>query len=218
MDPKLQAEAMAELGQMIEGATEDNEPLKRRLQKKDLQKAIEAKELSPEQLERLAESLRECKGDIADLLEKLSRADLVDLETLELNKQVGKSDMEGLAAFLRENAGQTSVGEMLAQWREGGPGKGGIDRGRGDAPMTWGDESSEEGAKFKETILPPAALEAVKESVLTGVSTGTPTVETDGTSSEAGALAGAASGGGSAHTQTVLPRHRGTVRRYFERE
>jgi hypothetical protein len=218
MDPKLVSEAMAELSQMVEAAAAQDESLKRRLERKDLQKAVEASELSPEQLEQLANTLRECKGDVADLLQKLSEADLVDLSTLELNGQVGKCDPEGLAAFLKENEGQMSVGEMLAESKEGRPGRGGVDRGRGDAAMTWGDESSEEGTKFKETILPPAALDAAKESVLAGVSAGAPTVETDAAPSEPGALTGAAAGAGSAHTQTVLPRHRGTVRRYFERE
>jgi hypothetical protein len=71
--------------------------------------------------------------------------------------------------------------------------------------------------KFKEEALPPAELEALKGSRLAGLSREAPTVEKGGTPSKSGALQGAAAGTGSAHTQVVLPRHRGAVERYFER-
>ena len=59
-------------------------------------------------------------------------------------------------------------------------------------------------------------LADLKQSRLQGVSPSVPKVEPGGTVS-AGALAGATSGGGSANTQVVLPRHKAAVERYFER-
>jgi hypothetical protein len=103
-----------------------------------------------------------------------------------------------------------TVTEMMNSW-----GRGGVDRGRGDAPMTWTDRSSERGAKFKEQVL-PSSLSGLKDSELVGRSTGAPGIEKNGPQ-QAGALKGAAAGGGSAFTQTVLPRHRGAVNRYFQR-
>ena len=228
MEPQLASAAMAELAEMVKEAAEENEQLKRRLKKKELMKAIEARELTPEQLEQLAKHLSKSKGELADLLNRLNEAQLIDPRDLALIEQMGECDMEGLRAMLECDSGQCSLGEMLDGWLadqlgegpdgDGSPGRGGINRGRGDAAMAFGDESAEEGAKFKETVLPPAALKDAKESMLAGVSMGAPTVDADAGPSEAGALTGAAAGGGSAHTQTVLPRHRGAVRRYFERE
>ena len=98
----------------------------------------------------------------------------------------------------------------MSQW-----GKGGVDRGRGDAPMTWTDPSSGKGAKFKEQVL-PSSMSSLKDSQLVGRSTGAPEIDKSG-AQKSGGLKGAAAGGGSAFTQTVLPRHRGAVNRYFER-
>ncbi len=97
------------------------------------------------------------------------------------------------------------------------PGEAGINRGRGDAELTFGDESDETGVKFTERSLPAASLEAMKESKLVAVTAGAPEVDADAGPSEGGALTGAAGGGGGAYTRTVLPRHRSAVRRYFER-
>lgn len=98
------------------------------------------------------------------------------------------------------------------------PGRGGISRGRGDAPMTWKDESDQTGAKFQAKTLPPATLEAIRNSQLVGVSTGSPELTEGDGSSTGGALSNAATGGGSAQRQQVLPQHRGAVQRYFDRD
>jgi hypothetical protein len=209
---------MSALAQMVEKAAEETELCKRRLTRKDLLKACEAGTISPEQLKEMANALYLSKEDLSALLEKLCEADLLDLEAINLNAKIGECDCEGLAAFLEQNAGKMSVGKMVALWCEGKPGRGGVTRGRGDAPMIWGDETSEEGAKFEEEALPPGAIASMKESGLIGVSMGAPTEEGAGGPSESGALSGATAGGGSAFTQNVLPRHRGTVERYFERE
>ena len=106
-----------------------------------------------------------------------------------------------------------SVDEATLQWCAG---KGGVDRGRGDAAMTWTDGSSEKDARFKEKVLPPSSVAGLNDSQLVGLSASAPTADTSGVAAH-GALNSAASGGGSAYTQTILPRHRGAVRRYFDR-
>jgi len=231
MDPERMAEAMAELAQMVKEAAKENEQLERRLNSRELVKACERGEISAAQLKEMADSLRLSKDELAELLKRLNEGELIDIETLDLNAELGECDADGLARFLAENPGNMSVGELVDLWNggllggegpgqdngDGLPGRGGVSRGRADASMTWGDESSDEGAKFKEIVLPPAAVGKIKESIVAGVSKGAPTIETGGPS-EPGALSGAATGSGSAHTHTVLPRHRGAVRRYFERK
>lgn len=40
--------------------------------------------------------------------------------------------------------------------QEGEPGSGGVSRGRGDAPLTFGNEADKQGSKFETKVLPPA--------------------------------------------------------------
>jgi hypothetical protein len=96
-------------------------------------------------------------------------------------------------------------------------GSGGITRGPGPAPLTWKGEKGEEGFEYDPQVLPPTDIGALKESMLKAVSKGAPQAEGGGPSTP-GALAGASAGSGSAHTRPVLPRHKGTVRRFFERD
>ena len=84
--------------------------------------------------------------------------------------------------------------------------------------MTWKDPASKEGAAFKEQVLSPGSSARLEQSGLLGVSSSAPAAEEGAAPSSGNALSGAAAGGGSAHTHTVLPRHRGTVERYFERK
>lgn len=82
--------------------------------------------------------------------------------------------------------------------------------------MTWTDGTNEKDAKFKEKVLPPSAVAGLDDSQLVGLSASAPTADTSGVAAH-GALNNAATGGGSAYTQTILPRHKGAVKRYFER-
>ena len=77
--------------------------------------------------------------------------------------------------------------------------------------------TKEEGAKFKEETLPPAALAKFKESIVLGLGKADPKGNGDVSPSQGGALTGAAKGGGAANTQTVLPRHKNAVERFFAR-
>jgi hypothetical protein len=208
IDSKLMTEAMKELQSQMEAAAgnQDGGPTL----PNDLLKDLKSGSLSKQQLKQLADALKQHKGENSKRLGKLRDAGLIDLKTLKQCEKAGQCDSAGLAEFLKENAANMTVTEMMNSW-----GRGGVDRGRGDAPMTWTDPSSERGAKFKEQVL-PSSLAGLKDSELIGRSTGAPGVEKTG-SQKAGALKGAAAGGGSAFTQTVLPRHRGAVNRYFER-
>ena len=96
-------------------------------------------------------------------------------------------------------------------------GKGGVTRGPGAAKLNFGDETTEDGFKFKEEALPPARLQALKDSKVQGLSAGAPQKGGEAGPTQAGALAGSQAGDGSASTQVVLPRHRGAVERYFDR-
>src|SRR5262249_45454394 len=107
---------------------------------------------------------------------------------------------------------------LKSQHKKGG--EDGIRRGPGEAPLTWGKPGSEASDKFKEEVLPPGALASLKSSPASPPServAQTVPPKPDGPASS-GALRGSAAGDGSANTETILPRHRAAVERYFERQ
>jgi hypothetical protein len=157
------------------------------------------------------------KQNMAATLAKLSKAGLIDPKMLKLCEKAGACNSQGLMAFLKENAGCMGTECALSAFCRT-PGSGGVSRGRGDAPMTWTDSSSEQNVAFKEEALPPASLQALKDSIQAGITMAAPPTEQQNGQSGDGTLDSAAGGSGEAHTQQLLPRHRGVVKRYFERQ
>jgi hypothetical protein len=206
---------MSELATMLESNALKEDLLKNGLSD-DALKACEKGNLNSEQLNELLKALKAGKANISDQLAKLYKVRLVDLDTLNMCNRMGTCNSKGLIAFLNENAGKMGMCDALSLYCR--PGRGGVNRGRGDAPMTWTDGSSENDAAFKEQVLPPASLAALKDSTMIGVSIGEPTIEENPDPSRADALSSASAGSGEAFSHAVLPRHKGVVERYFERE
>jgi hypothetical protein len=212
LDSKTMTEAMRTLGEMTREAVKENESLAGDLSPETLE-AIKSGSLKAEHLKDLSKALSQNKSALNQKLSKLSKSGMINPNALKGGAQANRRDNSGLARFLKENAEKMSVDEATLQWCAG---KGGVDRGRGDAAMTWTDGSSEKDARFKEKVLPPSSIAGLNDSQLVGLSASAPTADTSGVAAH-GALNSAASGGGSAYTQTILPRHRGAVRRYFDR-
>ncbi len=208
MEAGLLAESMAALSGLVQAAAQENALLAAQLP--DLKGDADA--LTLEQLKKIAAALRFVKGDIYDQLVKLQEVNLIDLETLKVCERLGQCNSDGLAAFLAENAENMSVAQCIGGWSRGG-----VRRGPGHAPMTWSDGTPEEDAKFKAEALPLSNIASLETSELVGLSVAAPSVETSSLSPESGGLSGATAGGGSSFNQTVLPRHKGAVKRYFER-
>jgi hypothetical protein len=95
------------------------------------------------------------------------------------------------------------------------PGRGGVTRGRGDAELTWGDESSLEGTKFKEIVLPPGFNESPKDEVVRVDLTAPQAEDTAASAKTAGRDQGPASGR-AAWNRSLSPRHRDVVKKYFD--
>jgi len=212
LDSKTMTEAMKTLSKMTQDAIKENDSLAGDLSPETLD-AIKSGSLKAENLKDLSKALSQSKSALNQKLSKLAQSGKINPKTLKGGAQADRRDNSGLAKFLKESAEKMSVDEAALQWYEG---KGGVDRGRGDAAMTWTDGSSEKGARFKEKVLPPSSVAGLNDSQLVGLSASAPEVAAGGVTAH-GALNGAASGGGSAYTQTILPRHRGAVKRYFDR-
>ena len=122
--------------------------------------------------------------------------------------------MKGLRV-LAENSEKMAVSECVGLWCRNALGA--INRGPGHVPMIWSEGTSADGAKFKAEVLPLSNIASLEDSEVIGLSSAAPTVEKSGVTPRSGGLNGATAGGGSSFTQTVLPRHKGAVKRYFER-
>ena len=97
----------------------------------------------------------------------------------------------------------------------GRPGQGGVNRGRGDADMAWGDESDEQGVKFKETVLPQGFREQAKDEIQTIEATA-PDVDPSAAAPRGAARDQSPSAGASTIQRRLSPKHRAAVRKYFD--
>ncbi|MDZ4774825.1 MAG: hypothetical protein SGI72_17010 [Planctomycetota bacterium] len=96
------------------------------------------------------------------------------------------------------------------------PGSGGISRGRGDAPLTWGAETPGATDRFEAKSLPDAEYRDPEHSTVVGVGVAAPTVEP--TAESAGLVDVSASGGRTAWKRRLAPHHRRAVQTYFTRD
>jgi phage tail tape-measure protein len=182
----------------------------------ELAQALQNAELTPEQLKQLSESLKKCQCKSIDKMAKLCKSSMIDPSMLSKCKSCASDSEQALKDF---KDGECKDGECaaLAAMVCNIPGRGGTNRGRGDAPLTWTDGTDENGAGFKEEVIEPDAIAGIDKSRMVGISRGAPKVDDRPTAAEGGALTGTAAGGGEAHKQRVLPQHKQAVMRYFHR-
>lgn len=93
------------------------------------------------------------------------------------------------------------------------PGSGGISRGRGDAELTWGEESPGRTDQFEARALDPARSLDLEHSTLLGVGAGAPNVAPEAEAAGAGEIQ--ASTGSNAWRRRLAPRHREAVKDFF---
>ncbi|OHB77474.1 MAG: hypothetical protein A2Z34_03405 [Planctomycetes bacterium RBG_16_59_8] len=97
---------------------------------------------------------------------------------------------------------------------DGEPGRGGVSRGRGDAPMIWGNESDASKAKLKDEKLPPGVVANPDGSVTLKEIAGAPDPIANPEVIR-GIQRGFQGESGAAGERNVLPRHRETIKKYF---
>ena len=190
---------------------------------KDLQKALQSLQKtgafssealqSSEALKKLAGQLAatgqlKLPGDAAARAATLGELKkLLEAEAQRLGECRGKCE-GGLCRGLKPGNGTVIMASEL-------PGKGGVTRGRGDAEMTYGQESDEQSVKFKETVLPPGYLDQPNDSVL-GVMARMPEVAPERGDEAGAARTQQAAAGKTTWQRPLRPRHRDVVREYFQ--
>lgn len=187
--------------------------------------------LSDEQLERL-------EGDLSQALQKLAEGgqlkklpeglqgklgELAQGGKFALPKDPGQRD--ALLAELREHLDREAQRLAALQQQHGQegqcqngqcqrPGRGGVSEGRGDAELTFGDESNENGTKFKETVLPPGFLDKPRDEVV-GVTVALPDVKPTDSVPRNTARGSETTTGNETWSRNLRPRHRSVVKNYF---
>ena len=129
MDLKLMTEAMQTLSGMIKDAIDENMMLSKSLSP-ELQEALKSGALKPKDLKALSEALKQNRSALNQKLSKLSRAGMIDGKSIQGAVQASRRGNSELSQFLKENAKRISVKDAVEAWCSG---KGGVDRGRGDA-------------------------------------------------------------------------------------
>jgi hypothetical protein len=102
--PKVEAEAMAILSRETQKAAKESEELNEHLDP-DLAKALGKGELSKEDLKKLADALREAKGEFKGRLGKLHKAKLIDAKALKECDKCDESKADELLEYLKECRG-----------------------------------------------------------------------------------------------------------------
>jgi hypothetical protein len=133
---------------------------------------------------------------LAKALEELS-----DLIACECEGLAGMCDKMGMCEGLCNRDG------------DGNPGRGGVNRGRGDAELSFGEESSEQGAKFRDVAMPQGIADENGQLIETTFSV--PEVNPIAPGGRSVARAAADATGDQTWKQPVRPRHREALKRYF---
>ena len=225
LNETVKAEALAELNDLVAKAKLDSDLLDLDVDP-DLLKSLAQGTLSDEDLQRLADALKNADQRTRNTLERLAKERLIDPDEIakRMAEDPGEGDTEGeesiedpmslddlMRCICRRGDGDGRRGN---DYRRGNGGRGG---GRSSPPITWSDGTSEDGAKYKEQVLPPSdSSRQLRDSQIIGVHRG------DSEGADAKELAGRRTprrnaGGGSANAAIVLPQHRGAVERFFDR-
>jgi hypothetical protein len=139
----------------------------------------------------------------AALAKQLGDKSLRFAELRQLSKDVGRFDPSEFGEFNYEEGPE----------QDGDPGTGGISRGRGDANLTWGDESLPFD-RFKSVALPPGAVRSPDDWAPVAVLPGAPKESPERSVSSSG-MQFAGTAGQAAWRRTLSPRHYSAVKRYF---
>lgn len=213
MEPATAAQAAQDLASMLNAAKLEEGILNGKIPPELLQNLSG---LDKEQMEKLLKALEMNKATLSNTMSNLANLKMIDPAKLAAMKKAGQCpNPDGLALYLSQCKGGNCNSELLFSWihkrGRGGPGGGGP-----EAPMDWDNDTSEANLKFQEHALPPSSHLADAQTV--GVSKAAPELAKNDVVEQRGALDNATAGGGSAHTQVILPEHRQAVQKFFKRD
>ncbi len=216
LDKDVKAQAGAELAEMAARAITPEDMKNLGLTPEQMKELLEqmANQCDAGQLSQMQQMMSQCQGGKFSKMGKMGKCKLINPSMLKKMEKMSQCDKEALAAYLSQ-CKKGGLCQALCSCNK--PGRGGVNRGRCDAQLTWKDPTAVENMKFREEQLPPGAFSSAENSELQGMSIGDPGTEAQELESGSGALSGTAAQGGSGMSGVVLPAHRKIVKNYFER-
>jgi len=168
-----------------------------------------------DQLQRLMKSgkfkLPEDEAERQELLDELREfLDDENRKLAELRKQCAGCRGQG-----EGNEDEDGEGQCNGNANCNRPGRGGVTRGRGDAELSWGDESDKQGTKFKEVVLPKGELDQPKDEIV-AIKKSAPIEEAGDVGPRSARRTDEAAAGQATWNRKLNPRHRNAVRKYFD--
>ncbi len=215
LNPDLFSKAMKELDKMTQSLLAENKLSKDSSfgkQNKSGKNIIMDKKL----LNDLVSSIEKEKTRLTNQMKSLGKANMLDIKKITMGKKKKKGTPMGLMQFLKKNSGNAKLTDAVSKYFKN-PSRGEAGRGRADASMMWTKNTNKEGVSFKDEFLSSSAIDSLKKSRLMGMSKGAYVFEKKEGVTQYSALNPAMSGSGQAIKHTILPRHTGVVKRYFER-
>jgi hypothetical protein len=131
----------------------------------------------------------------------------------------GKDGKEPDAYMLGDGKNPGKDGKSLLMFMNGNqPGDGGINRGRGDAPLNYSGQTDEQGFSLKDQVLPPSNPFSPENAQTIGIGISAPEMTPGSDPGAGGRLRPGETTGGTAFRRPILPKYRSTVKRYFQRK
>lgn len=155
-------------------------------------------------------------GEAKDALERLMKQKKGEKREAQL--KLRQEALDDLAKMLAEESERMDACRGKGECEGGNcrkPGSGGISRGRGDAEISFGDESNPDNIKFKEVVLPPGALDDPKDDVQ-NFTKGVPEEDPAASAPRGSSRQAADASGAESWSRQLNPRHRDVVRKYFQ--
>jgi hypothetical protein len=216
MDNATAAQAAQDLASLMNAAKLEEGIINGQIPPELLQNLAGTNGLNAEQMQQLLQALAANKGALNSVMTNLANLKLIDPKTLaQCQNAAHNPDFNGLALYLSQCKGGKCNSEELFSWLHkrcrGGPGGGGP-----ESPMDWDNDTSEANVKFQEHVLPPSSH--IEDAQMVGVSKSAPELAKNDVTAQHGALDNASAGGGSGHSQIILPEHRQAVQNFFKRE
>ena len=185
----------------------------------DIKKQIEEQgleSLTQEQLEQMAQKFSDQCKSCENQLNNLKNARMIDPDKLKNSAQCDSPNSQSLKDFLDSQCKGACEGDGECNGDGQNPGRGGISRGPGSAPVNYDHNTTESGAEMTERALEPDYVD-MESSIKMGVSRNAPTPNHKGSAAEEGGAVTDTTGvAGSSGRDVVLPKHRGAVKRFFD--
>lgn len=203
-------EAEASITEMLE-LDENASPEKRRLSKQRLSKALDDLDLATLPLS------RKVKRQLMTLAREREVKPMTKEQLEQLRKRLRERQYANLPKPGDEAYAFLTPGGTEGESSSGQPGKGGVTRGPGSAPLELADERTELGSERIEDVLgrEPMGTE-FGETIAVGIGEHDEETETFRGAQDAGAVASTGEGGELVWSQTLTPEERRVLKKYFK--